>query len=155
MKCAAYLSAALLLGCAHAPKHGPALEHIWPWGHEQEIPADPLARTEIEQPNPPYHPPILYFAFNSAKLRDTEYAKLDEMLAHLSGACRVEGYASPEGTDEYNLALSAQRAEIVAAYLRISPRLTLEVRPLGEEGRVDNDDPDLYWLDRRALVVCP
>lgn len=62
-----------------------------------------------------YNPFVVTFAQNSAAL--TEYAKdiLDNIPTNVS--VDIIGSASPEGTTEYNQALSEKRAAVVADYL--------------------------------------
>ena len=56
----------------------------------------------------------VFFAQNSAELSNNAKAVLD----NITGNVKVYGYASPEGTPEYNKNLSIDRAEVVANYLR-------------------------------------
>lgn len=62
-----------------------------------------------------YNPYVITFAQNSAAL--TNYAK--DILDNISPDVTVDiiGYASPEGTAEYNQALSEKRAAVVQDYL--------------------------------------
>lgn len=56
----------------------------------------------------------VFFAQNSDALTDDAKKSLDTVSA---GEYNIDGYASPEGTDEYNMQLSKRRAEAVADYL--------------------------------------
>lgn len=56
---------------------------------------------------------FVFFAQNSSVLTDDAKAVLD----NVTGTVDVVGYASPEGTREYNQALSERRAAVVADYL--------------------------------------
>lgn len=56
----------------------------------------------------------VFFAQNSAELSNNAKAVLD----NITGNVKVYGYASPEGTSEYNKNLSIDRAEVVANYLK-------------------------------------
>ena len=58
----------------------------------------------------------VFFAYDSAELDDNAKATLDQLGEN--GIYVVRGYASAEGTLEYNKALSLRRAEAVAEYLR-------------------------------------
>jgi len=58
----------------------------------------------------------VFFAFDSAELDDNAKATLDKLGEN--GIYVVRGYASNEGSTEYNKALSLRRAEAVAEYLR-------------------------------------
>lgn len=57
---------------------------------------------------------VVMFAQNSAVLTADAKAALDNVTA---SKVLVEATASPEGTAEYNLALSEERAKVVADYL--------------------------------------
>lgn len=59
-------------------------------------------------------PIYVFFAKNSSELTNEAKQVLDGIT---EGEYDVNGYASPEGTDEYNLQLSKRRAEVVASYL--------------------------------------
>ena len=59
---------------------------------------------------------IVFFAFNSAELNDNAKTTLDKLGEN--GTYEVFGYASSEGSEEYNKELSWKRAEAVAEYLR-------------------------------------
>lgn len=56
----------------------------------------------------------VFFAQNSDVLTDDAKKSLDTVKA---GEYDIDGYASPEGTDEYNMQLSKRRAKAVANYL--------------------------------------
>ena len=59
---------------------------------------------------------VVYFAFDNAELDARAKETLDKLGQN--GVYNVYGYASNEGTAEYNKVLSQRRAEAVAAYLR-------------------------------------
>ncbi|MTW08735.1 OmpA family protein, partial [Streptococcus pneumoniae] len=63
------------------------------------------------------------------------------------------GYASEEGTDEYNLALGARRAQAVRDYLEAYgvPVDRISWRSFGEENPVTTD-PDKIKLHRRVEI---
>lgn len=56
---------------------------------------------------------VIMFAYKSAELSDEARNELDKVI----GAVEVYGYASPEGTKDFNQKLSQQRADAVAEYL--------------------------------------
>lgn len=58
----------------------------------------------------------VFFAFNSAELDDSAKAVLDNL--DKNAVYDVRGYASADGSAEYNKNLSLKRAEAVAEYLR-------------------------------------
>lgn len=74
----------------------------------QEMPATAAVATTDNQSA------YVFFAQNSAELTNEAKAELDKIT---TGTYNIDGYASPEGTDEYNMNLSQRRAEAVAEYL--------------------------------------
>lgn len=96
----------------------------------------------------------IQFEFNSSVLRTSAYAVLDKLSADLkansSSTVQLDGHASAEGTDEYNMSLSRDRANSVKTYLvnsgiaasRIAVSAYGESRPVAsnatEAGRSQN-----------------
>lgn len=72
-------------------------------------------------PKPDYNFKNIQFEFNSAVLKTSAYLILDKAAAELKKDASVKfalnGYASNEGTDEHNMALSQERANAVKTYL--------------------------------------
>jgi len=88
----------------------------------------------------------VFFDYDSAVLRDEE----KEKLTGVSGTVRVRGYASPEGSEEYNLKLSERRARSVAEYLKKKGVRVLEIRGMGE--RSCSVEPERWSLCRKVEV---
>lgn len=96
----------------------------------------------------------IQFEYNSSVLRTSSYATLDkvssDLRANKATGLQLDGHASAEGTDAYNVQLSLDRANAVKTYLvnsgvdakRISTKGYGETRPIAsnttEEGRVAN-----------------
>lgn len=96
----------------------------------------------------------IQFEYNSSVLRTSSYASLDAVSAMLRAdktkSLQLDGHASAEGTDAYNMQLSLDRANAVKTYLvnsgvdakRISTTGYGETRPIAsnttEEGKVAN-----------------
>ncbi|HCN82627.1 MAG TPA: flagellar motor protein MotB, partial [Sphingobacteriaceae bacterium] len=93
------------------------------------------------------------FDFDSSVLKTSAYPILDQQSAYLKSSgstIELDGYASSEGTEAYNLKLSQERANSVKTYLvnsgvdsgKISVKGFGESNPVGsnatEEGRVQN-----------------
>lgn len=77
---------------------------------------------------------VIFFAQNSDELTPT--AK--EVLDKISGTVDVTGFASPEGTSEYNLKLSKRRANVVANYLKNKGVTVNNIIGLGVQGKATN-----------------
>ena len=95
----------------------------------------------------------IQFEFDSSVLKTSSYPVLDAVSADLkagSGRATLEGHASAEGTNSYNMNLSRDRANSVKTYLvnsgvdanRVSVKAFGESRPVAsnetEEGRMQN-----------------
>ena len=96
----------------------------------------------------------IQFEYNSSVLRTSAYTTLDQVSSDLRANkgtnVQLDGHASAEGTEAYNLQLSIDRANAVKTYLvnsgveakRISVKGYGESRPLvsnaTEEGRIKN-----------------
>ena len=77
---------------------------------------------------------VVFFAKNSNELTADAKATLD----NVEGTVNVSAYASPEGTDEYNKALSQRRADVVAEYLRNRGVTVTEANGYGVNGKTSN-----------------
>ncbi|MFD2594226.1 OmpA family protein [Sphingobacterium griseoflavum] len=99
-----------------------------------------------------YYAPI-QFEFDSSVLKTESYATLDKLAQELRSAnssVKLDGYASAEGSEDYNMNLSKDRANAVKQYLvnagvsasSISANGYGEANPVAsnatEEGRVQN-----------------
>ncbi len=111
---------------------------------------EPVVQKEATQNA--YYAPI-QFEFDSSVLKTESYSTLDKLAKELRDAnssVTLDGYASAEGTEEYNLNLSKDRANAVKQYLvnagvaasRINANGYGEANPIAsnatEEGRVQN-----------------
>jgi OOP family OmpA-OmpF porin len=104
-----------------------------------------------------------HFQHNSAELTPNARIILDgvaqNLIAHpQKNDIEVQGHASSEGKDAYNLRLSQRRAQSVADYLKskgVSNRLSAkgygETQPIAdnstEEGRAMNRRVELIWIE--------
>ena len=59
-------------------------------------------------------------------------------LDNVSGTVKVNAYASPEGTEQYNKDLSQRRANVVADYLRGKNVTVTEIVGRGVVGEASN-----------------
>jgi len=97
---------------------------------------------------------VIQFEFDSSVLKTSAYPILDaissDLRANSGTSATLEGHASAEGTDSYNMNLSRDRANSVKTYLvnsgvdanRLSVKPYGESRPVAsnatEEGRIQN-----------------
>jgi OOP family OmpA-OmpF porin len=104
-----------------------------------------------------------HFQHNSAELTPNARIILDEVAQNLiahpqKNDIEVQGHASSEGKDSYNLRLSQRRAQSVADYLKsrgVTNRLVAkgygETQPIAdnstEEGRALNRRVELIWIE--------
>lgn len=77
---------------------------------------------------------VVYFAQNSDVLTEDAKAILDTV----NGKVKIDAYASPEGTEQYNKELSQRRANVVAEYLRAKGVTVTEAVGHGVVGETSN-----------------
>ena len=102
----------------------------------------------------------VFFTVDSTSLTSTAQATLQRQVAWLklypNIAVTVEGHADERGTREYNLGLSARRAEVVRSYL-VSQGVEagrLNTISFGKERPVAACDAEQCWAqNRRAVTV--
>lgn len=96
----------------------------------------------------------IYFGFDSFTLRELyKVAALGEHMKKTGASVSLAGFASHEGTEEYNLALGAKRAQAVRDYLEA---YGVEVNKIswqsyGEENPVTTD-PAKIEMNRRVEI---
>jgi outer membrane protein OmpA-like peptidoglycan-associated protein len=111
------------IGSWWMPNQAPAGENDAVWGNRGYVYLSGEApKPVVVLPAPPkLKIQDVYFPFDSAELTPVARKTLDNCVKALKDNPRVEvvlmGYASPEGTDEYNLKLSGRRALAVKEYL--------------------------------------
>lgn len=112
----------------------------------------------------PYAGPTLcalrevYFGFNKAVVRSSDQKILEAnakcILSVKKRKVHLNGHCDPRGTEEYNLALSNQRAQAVKRYLKSLgvPADRLHIVPKGELEATGTDEAS--WLkDRKVEFV--
>jgi outer membrane protein OmpA-like peptidoglycan-associated protein len=118
--------------------------------------------TRIEASAPPTVRLPIFFEFNSATLRPDSQALLDKVGAALASdelatfRFSVEGHTDSVGSDDYNSALSKQRAESVKIYLLAQgvPADRLEIVGRGESAPVaDNETDSGRQRNRRVELI--
>ncbi|MDY0000040.1 MAG: OmpA family protein [Polyangia bacterium] len=101
---------------------------------------------------------IVFFAYNRADIRQEDRALLEENAKCIQSVkdrrVHLNGHCDPRGTEEYNLALSNQRAQSVKRYLQSLgiPDNRLHVVPKGELEASGTDD-ESWTKDRKVEFV--
>ncbi len=105
------------------------------------------------------HDGLVYFALDSDELDAEDQAQLDEIIAAVKaqggGKIVVRGHADRSGGDEYNMALSERRAEVVAEALVAAGIPADAVRTMGRgesDLAVVTEDGVAMRQNRRAAV---
>lgn len=145
---------AVLIGgfaCAKKPKPAPEVDIF----DSAEVPViDPDEKIlDLTDEVPAFGP--VFFEFDSHALREVyKVAALAEYLKKTGRGLVLTGYASEEGTDEYNLALGARRAQAVRDYLEAAGVRADRIRwaSLGEESPLTHD-PAKFHLNRRVEIA--
>lgn len=126
-------------------------------GYQQKVEVHVIGEVRYTSLTPKLKPPPIvirrgkrrwevYFDFDSAELKEGEKRK----LLRVKGKVTVKGYASPEGSEEYNLKLSEERAKNVAEFLKKRGVEVLRIEGLGE--RTCKAKPSEWALCRKVEV---
>ena len=125
---------------------------------EKTQPVEGKAAPEIPEPEKPAAKeavfPVIYFDFNSVRVRRSELAKVDSiarvMAADPSARVRLTGWCDRRGTASANLRVSLRRAEEVK---RLLSGLGVDASRVDADGKgVDHGQPDAA-LARRVTAV--
>lgn len=106
----------------------------------------------------------VYFGFDSSDIRFEEQAKIDAFVTEMKGiqpvvTLYIEGHADTSGPADYNMKLSAERAQAVRTELgrqgmTVGDYEALEVEPEGEtEPAVSRGDGVREPLNRRVVII--
>ena len=122
-------------------------------------PADSDADAAVAGPAGLPHEGLVYFALDSAELDAEDQAMLDEIVAAVAAqnpsSVTVMGHADRSGGDEYNQALSEQRAQTIANALLAAgvPQAAISTMGYGEtEPAIQTEDGVAMRQNRRAAV---
>lgn len=109
------------INCLLADINGLELANSILKGELEECANNPVEVEAVVHSIPVYVLPNVQFLFNSAQISDTSIATLYEvaelMIENPETKWTITGYASNEGTEQYNLELSHQRAAAVYNWL--------------------------------------
>ena len=100
------------------------------------------------------------FDYDKATLKPEGRAEIDKVVAemklHEGDTVLIEGHASNEGSDAYNMALGQRRADAVRDYMvqmGIAPNRIQTISYGESRPAVANDTPANRKLNRRAVFV--
>ena len=116
------------------------------------VPADPSGNR--------LNMPVIYFAYDSDVLIDSEMAKIKNIAAYLSDkpelALVIEGHCDQRGTEEYNRALGERRANAIREALEscgVAPA-KMKTQSFGKDKpAVQGNDPAAWRQNRRGVPV--
>jgi peptidoglycan-associated lipoprotein len=123
--------------------------------------AEPPAATAVPDGRDAFLNEYVFFDFDSDVLSPTAQSLLQVKAQWLKDnpdviAVMIEGHCDERGTEAYNLALGAKRADAVKKYLTELGlnNLTIQTQSLGEERPVDLEHTEAAWAkNRRACFV--
>lgn len=97
----------------------------------------------------------VYFGFDKFSVDAEGRAKLDAIADKTTGdGIYIVGYTDHIGTEEYNLALSDNRAQAVKKYLnRINGAQSAQIQAMGEQFAKKNGTREEVKEDRKVIVV--
>lgn len=132
---------------------------------ESSVSSTPSSIDRLRQGEKASSSPVkdVYFAFDSYDLRpdarETLKANADWLKAHPSVRVEIEGHCDERGTNQYNLALGAQRAQAAKEYLVTLgiARERLSTISYGEEVPACREQTEECWQKNRRdrFVVIP
>ncbi|QCE35474.1 peptidoglycan-associated lipoprotein Pal [Acetobacteraceae bacterium] len=101
----------------------------------------------------------VYFALNQNRLTDADKVTLDKQAAWLSqypdAKILIAGNCDDRGTQEYNLALGARRANAARDYLEAKGVDSARINTISygkERPAVDGDTPEAWSANRNAIT---
>ena len=104
-----------------------------------------------------YYAPI-GFEFDSSVLKTESYSTLDKLAKELrdnNASVTLDGYASAEGTEAYNLNLSKDRANAVKQYLVNAgvPASSINANGYGEANPIASNDTEAGRVQNRRVEI--
>ena len=150
--CWAVITGGVLGACSKKPKSDVIYlpEFTKEIAKEEKAMPDPNEKIlDLDAPNW-----TIYFGFDSFALREGyKAAALGKWLMENGGTVSLSGFASEEGSEAYNLALGARRAQTVRDYLEAYgvPVERITWQSYGEENQVTKDRTKFH-LNRRVEI---
>lgn len=144
----------LLYGCTQPPvPPGPAFEKVngQPTESADAGPGRGESKTFGDMAVSPKFP-VVYFDYDDDAIRP---ADRDGLVAATLGlkaewVCYVDGHASPEGSEAYNMSLGARRASTVGDFIQSFKGISVIETSYGEEKPI----PGAPSLSRRVEIRC-
>lgn len=105
--------------------------------------------------------PVIYFAYDSDVLIDSEMAKIKNIARYMSDkpelALVIEGHCDQRGTEEYNRALGERRANAVRAALEANGVAAgnMKTQSFGEDKPAVQGNDAASWRQNRRAVPVP
>jgi peptidoglycan-associated lipoprotein len=149
--CWSVIIGGVIMACAKKlkPSIDPANSSIISTEGEKAMPDPNETIIDLEGPNW-----TIYFGYDSYAIREAyKVAALGEYMKKTGARVFLSGFASEEGSDEYNLALGARRAQAVRDYLDaygIAQEM-VSWKSFGEENPVTTD-PAKMEMNRRVEI---
>jgi peptidoglycan-associated lipoprotein len=149
----------LLFGCAHAQHQETSAASPPPQvsapAQRQEAARAPEVAPKKDDVEELLAGNVIHFDFNTYHLTSDSQHRLQRVAevlrTHPAVAIRVSGNCDDRGTEEYNLALGQQRAQVARKYLvdlGIAPR-RIDAVSYGEERPIDNRETEEAWATNR------
>ncbi len=148
-------------GAETAPQEAPAGEPIAGGAETSQLGNDQLTAEEmLDQPGSPLATRVIYFDFDSAKVKDESLAILEAHGVFLAEngtvRLRLEGHADERGSREYNIGLGDRRAQSVRRILLLQGASSNQIETIsyGEERpAVLGHDESAWSRNRRVELV--
>jgi peptidoglycan-associated lipoprotein len=160
--CLALIATVGLTGCNFFKKHPKtgAEGQVPPLGEgagtiPSSEPAHPLGLTDANLDHSQFTADIVYFDFDSARIRPGEVSKLEAVAAWMKSnpdkKLVVEGYCDERGTAEYNRALGERRAEAAREELvrRGVDANRISTNSYGKDRAADPGHDEAAWAKNR------
>lgn len=119
----------------------------------------PICPTGCENTEAPSTTGNIQFEFDSSVLKTSSYPALDKLSSDVKAGTyknvRLEGFASIEGTPEYNMQLSIDRANSVKTYLVNAgvPSAKLGVKGFGTKRPIASNDTEAGRILNRRVEI--
>lgn len=155
MKWTALLILGISLSACQTTAYQEKFDRIEPKGTSVSEPFDIMV-ANAEQPD--LHIGTVYFAYDDAVLSDTAKQEIQAMAKAINqrgGVVMIEGHASYENSEDYNLTLGYKRSLAVAEYLRDAGvwEERMKIKSFGKTRPVANNHNENVRADNRRVEI--